>query len=350
MYVFNFLEEQKMNYKRLSIAFVLFVATALIGCGSNNNQPIVVTAPQAAPTVNTVADAQPAPPPNNVPLDLQAVGELFRKAPNAQEFERMLNDPTNQINNLDRDGDGQVDYLQVQEWANGYGRGVKIYDIAVNPPVEVASIKVPNAINGYVNPQIVGGPVFYGANYIYTPQPYSLSEAIFLSWMLNPHPMYVSPYRYGYYAPYYRPYRAIPMTEYRTRTVTREVPRQGNNFSQQTRQSANQSPSAPAATRSYVPPVNTAPPANTERKFADRNPADRPSVSRGIANMASQPSSTQAPAPSVARPSAPQSIQKPSSYSPPPATRPSSPPSSSFRPAPSVARPSSSSSIPRGRK
>ena len=37
-------------------------------------------------------------------LDLQAVGELFRKSSNSEDFEAKLNDQNSGINNLDLDG------------------------------------------------------------------------------------------------------------------------------------------------------------------------------------------------------------------------------------------------------
>ncbi len=226
---------------------VLAFSVLFVGCGSNQ-QPIVVSGGQAAQAQPV---SYPAPPPTNVNLDLQAVGELFRKAPNAQEFERLLNDPSTGINNLDQDGDGKVDYLQVQEWANQYGRGVKIFDIAVNPPLPVADIKIPNAVNNYVTPVVTGGTALYGPNYVYTMPQYHLSEAIFLAWLLQPHPVYVSPYHYGYYGSYYRPYRAVAPTVYRERVVTRT--RTVTQAPQTTTTNRYQS-SQPQQTRTYVPP------------------------------------------------------------------------------------------------
>ena len=48
-------------------------------------------------------------------LDLKAVGIIFGKAKNLEEFEQMINDWRNPISNLDLNYDGEVDYLRVLE-------------------------------------------------------------------------------------------------------------------------------------------------------------------------------------------------------------------------------------------
>ena len=299
--------------------FVAAIATFIFGSCSSQpvQQPIIVSGPpaQQAAQVQQVAEA----PQTNVPLDLSAIGALFRQAPNASELERLLNDPSTGINNLDQNSDGQVDYLQVQEWANQYGRGVKIYDISLNPALEVASIKVPNAVNGTVQPQIVGGASLYGPNYIYNPPAYSLSDALFLSWLLQPHTAYVSPYRYGYYAPYYHPYSPVPTTVYRQRVVTRyrtvTAPAQTNR--------------APAA----------ATPAAPKRELTGTNQYDKnfqvTDRSRGLNNEGFKSQNTQ----STARPAPP--ATPPAKPAAAPQSRPTPPPS---RPTPPVSRPSSAPS------
>ena len=48
-------------------------------------------------------------------LDLRAVASIFGDAKDLEDFERQLNDPRNQISNLDLNYDRQVDYLRVIE-------------------------------------------------------------------------------------------------------------------------------------------------------------------------------------------------------------------------------------------
>ncbi|MBC7849320.1 MAG: hypothetical protein H7Y31_06275 [Chitinophagaceae bacterium] len=46
-------------------------------------------------------------------FSLEGALELFRKAANPEDFERLLNTESNHVNNLDLDGDGKIDYIRV---------------------------------------------------------------------------------------------------------------------------------------------------------------------------------------------------------------------------------------------
>ena len=46
-------------------------------------------------------------------FSLEGALELFKKSSSPEEFERMLNDEDSKVNNLDLNGDGDIDYLRV---------------------------------------------------------------------------------------------------------------------------------------------------------------------------------------------------------------------------------------------
>ena len=46
-------------------------------------------------------------------FSLQGALEMFQKAASPEEFEKLLNEPDNHVNNLDLNGDGDVDYVRV---------------------------------------------------------------------------------------------------------------------------------------------------------------------------------------------------------------------------------------------
>lgn len=46
-------------------------------------------------------------------FSLQGALELFKKSASPEEFERMLNSPQAEVNNLDLNGDGDIDYIRV---------------------------------------------------------------------------------------------------------------------------------------------------------------------------------------------------------------------------------------------
>jgi hypothetical protein len=52
-------------------------------------------------------------------LDLYGVAELLRESESIEDFEKRLNQESNGVNNLDLNGDDQVDYITVYEEAEG---------------------------------------------------------------------------------------------------------------------------------------------------------------------------------------------------------------------------------------
>jgi len=46
-------------------------------------------------------------------FSLEGALELFKKSTSPEEFEKMLNAPDSKVNNLDLNGDGDVDYIRV---------------------------------------------------------------------------------------------------------------------------------------------------------------------------------------------------------------------------------------------
>jgi isocitrate/isopropylmalate dehydrogenase len=52
-------------------------------------------------------------------FNLHAVLDLFEKVKSVEEFEKALNKKNNEINNLDLDEDGNVDYIVVRELTEG---------------------------------------------------------------------------------------------------------------------------------------------------------------------------------------------------------------------------------------
>ena len=68
------------------------------------------------------ASAQEEPEQLNLPgdnLNLYAVMKLFQESPTLEEFEKKLNDPDNKVNNLDLDGDNNIDYIKVVDNVEG---------------------------------------------------------------------------------------------------------------------------------------------------------------------------------------------------------------------------------------
>ena len=208
---------------------LLSLAILAVGCNNNPNQGQVyvnetqVSRPNVTvtPEVSNLGDN----------LDLQALGALVQKSQNAQDIENALNS-NGSINNLDLDGDGNVDYIKVTEYGSGNTRGFSFtVDLPNNQTQEVATIEV-NQNGNNAQMAINGNQQLYGQNAYYQSS-ISMSDLLIMHYLFSSHSYYHSPYRYGYYPRYYHSYHAVPMRSYSSRvspyrsstTITRTTTR-----------------------------------------------------------------------------------------------------------------------------
>ena len=103
-------------------------------------------------------------------LDLYAVLDAFKEAKTVESFEKTINDPTTNLNNLDLDEDGEVDYIQVIDNAEGDAHAL-ILRIALSETEsqDVAVIELEKTNDNTANVQIVGDEEIYGTDYIVEP-------------------------------------------------------------------------------------------------------------------------------------------------------------------------------------
>lgn len=153
-------------------------------------------------------------------LDLMAVSELFKESENLEAFERSLNDPDNGINNLDLDGNGDVDFIRVVEEVAGDSH-VIILQVAldVDEFQDVATIEVEKTGSDY-NMQIHGHELIYGPDYYIVPTHIHIHAWPIISWIYRPvYRPYRSTFYFGFYPRWWRPYHPVHVSVYRTRTV-----------------------------------------------------------------------------------------------------------------------------------
>ncbi len=157
----------------------------------------------------------------NENLDLLAVGDLLNDAADAAEFERLINREDG-VNNLDLNGDGNVDYISVEEFDDRTEdqRGFSLFTrFGPDDIQEIASI-----IFGRDRPDrrgatlyIKGNEQIYGDNYYYEGNWLDKSLAI-AGWVFGARDGYYrSPYYHDNYPDYYRVYRVIGTPSYRQR-------------------------------------------------------------------------------------------------------------------------------------
>lgn len=148
-------------------------------------------------------------------LDLRAVASIFGDSENLEDFETRLNDPKNQISNLDLNNDREVDYLRVIESVERNTHLIVLQAVLERDVFQdVATIEVERDSRNNVQVQVVGDVYMYGSNYIYEPVYVSRPLIYNVFWVNNYRPYY-SPYYWNYYPGYYYGWAPYPIYRYR---------------------------------------------------------------------------------------------------------------------------------------
>lgn len=103
-------------------------------------------------------------------FSLEGALELFKQSASPEEFERLLNSANSKVNNLDLNGDGEIDYIRVIDRNEG---NVHLFIMqAVLSPTDrqdVAVIELEKLANGKAVLQITGDEDVYGIETIIEP-------------------------------------------------------------------------------------------------------------------------------------------------------------------------------------
>ena len=104
-------------------------------------------------------------------LDLSAVLSIFKQSSSIEDFEKRLNSADTKVNNLDLNGDNQVDYLRVVDYGKDDFHSIVIQDpVSKSESQDVAVIVVVKKDNNTAHIQIVGDETLYGKDYIIEPE------------------------------------------------------------------------------------------------------------------------------------------------------------------------------------
>lgn len=149
-------------------------------------------------------------------FDLQAVMEAFKTSESPEDFEKRLNTESANMNNLDLDEDGEVDYIRVIDAGDNTSHALTL-QVSINESEsqDVAIIELEETSKDVVEIQIVGDEDLYGENYILVPESAGKSPAIVnvIMWptvrfMWAPgYRLWVSPWRYRMYPAWFRPWK-----------------------------------------------------------------------------------------------------------------------------------------------
>jgi hypothetical protein len=103
-------------------------------------------------------------------LNLYAVLKLFQESETLEGFERKLNEEDSEINNLDLDGNDQIDYIRVEDSVEGNLHTITLkVAVSETEDQDVAVFYVEKKDNGEVWIQLVGDEDLYGKDYIIEP-------------------------------------------------------------------------------------------------------------------------------------------------------------------------------------
>ena len=218
-------------------------------------------------------------------LDLATIGSLLKKAENAEELEKLLNDPKTGINNLDLNEDGKVDYVKVTEYGNDNSKG---FSLTVEPIAgeiqEVATIDIEKS-GDKAEVEVHGNEQIYGQNH-YHRSSFGVTDMLFMYWLFRPHPFYMSPWGHGRYPGNYNAYNTVSNKDYQNRTAGR---RDLNKTSSSKMKGKATSPNAgKSATRGIKAPLKK--PSRSQKSFQKSNPSRQMTKSRFGRSSSSRPS------------------------------------------------------------
>ncbi|MEA3333661.1 MAG: hypothetical protein U9Q58_08700 [Pseudomonadota bacterium] len=219
-------------------------------------------------------------------LDLATIGSLLKKAENASELERLLNNPKTGINNLDLNEDGKVDYIKVTEYGNEQNKG---FSLTVEPVAgetqEVATIDIEKSGNDQASVEVKGNEQIYGQNHYYRSS-FGMTDMLFMYWLFRPHPFYMSPYGYGHYPGNYRSYNTVSQNNYRQRTAgQRDLKKTSSSAMKGKATSPN---AGKSAAKGIKTPLKR--PTSSQKSFQKRNPSKQMSKSAFGRRSTSRPS------------------------------------------------------------
>lgn len=103
-------------------------------------------------------------------FSLEGALDLFKKSTSPDDFERLLNSPDSHVNNLDLNGDGEIDYIRVTDRNDGNVHDFILQDLVSDNDVQdIAVIELTKNADGQATLQITGDANIYGVQTIIEP-------------------------------------------------------------------------------------------------------------------------------------------------------------------------------------
>ncbi|MCH2223682.1 MAG: hypothetical protein MK066_02855 [Crocinitomicaceae bacterium] len=159
-------------------------------------------------------------------LDLNGVLELFHESESIEDFEKKLNTESNGVNNLDLNEDGEVDYIKVVDHADSTSHALALQvPVSESESQDVAAIEIEQTDSETTKLQVIGDAELYGEEYMIEPQNETNKTIVVnvntwrpIRYIYGPRYVpYRSPYRWGVFPRWYRPWRRVGWAVYRPR-------------------------------------------------------------------------------------------------------------------------------------
>lgn len=163
-------------------------------------------------------------------FSLEGALELFKKSASPEEFERLLNSPNEKVNNLDLNGDGDIDYIRVIDRNEGNVHAFILSAvISESESQDIAVIELEKLANGKAVLQITGDADIYGIETIIEPTQEvrinagtSTAQTVVNVWawpsvqyVYGPYYAgWISPWRWNYRPIWWSPWRPIAYVDY----------------------------------------------------------------------------------------------------------------------------------------
>jgi len=177
-------------------------------------------------------------------FSLEAALELFKNSDSPEDFEKQLNQEKSEVNNLDLDGNGEIDYVKVIDHMEDDVHALVLQiDVDENESQDIAIIEIEKTGKDEAVLQIVGDEDLFGTDYIIEPYELeasdngrgpsvSVARLVVNVWgwpsvrfVYGPrYRPWVSPFRYRSYPRWWSPWRPVPVrtfAAYRTPLRTR---------------------------------------------------------------------------------------------------------------------------------
>lgn len=177
-------------------------------------------------------------------FSLEGAIELFKKAESPEDFEKLLNQEDNKVNNLDLNEDGEIDYIRVVDNMDSSVHAIILQvPLSESESQDIAVIEIEKQGDENAILQIIGDEDIYGEQVIVEPfeeenanvkkgkgsgppciEPVRVVVNVWfwpcVRFVYRPtYVVWVSPWRWRYYPPYWRPWRPYPWHAYHVRVT-----------------------------------------------------------------------------------------------------------------------------------